>query len=234
VIGRVALFYLVTSLDPMCQNRPCFNSGTIESSENSEKRMSTRTRSVHPKLKFTSQEDILLEDLVSELGENNWLLVSSRITGRNPRQCKERWMNYLSPDVAPLPWSVADDELLLEKVEECGRRWVQIAEFFPMRKGVHVKNRYLVLQRRQKKELRAIEPISTPKLVFPSLCPFAPPGPLMIPPFATLLPKNQVEILQPLESQRKTMLFEEPANFDFPQRLGISGFVPKSHSLPHK
>jgi hypothetical protein len=180
--------------------------------------MATKPHSVHPKVNFTPQEDILLRGLVSEFGDNNWAVVSSRIPGRNARQCKDRWVNYLSPEVTPLPWSAPDDKLLLEKVQEFGRRWVRIAEFFPMRTDVHVKNRYVVLERKQNKESVNKEKKSTPKTVFPSLCSFELPEPLMIPPFATLIPSTEGERFQQLEPQRKVVLPELRVNFDLPDR----------------
>ena len=109
-------------------------------------------RKPHPKNKFTVEEDILLRKLVAQYGENNWQQVARRMEGRNLRQCKERWNNYLTPMVRNTPWTPEEDELLLNKVAEIGPHWVRISKYFPMRTDINIKNRYLVLKRRNKKE----------------------------------------------------------------------------------
>ena len=106
----------------------------------------------HPKFKFGVEEDMKLRTLVSQLGENNWQQIAQNMPNRNPRQCKERWCNYLSPKICKSPWTHEEDELLLEKVKEIGARWVQIAKFFQNRTDISIKNRYLVLERKSKKE----------------------------------------------------------------------------------
>lgn len=105
----------------------------------------------HPKSKFTPEEDNLLKQLVSKFGENDWNRVSELMPHRNVRQCKERWTNYLSPKVCNDPWTEEDDALLLQKYNEYGAKWVRIALCFPNRTDSNVKNRYLVLSRRSKK-----------------------------------------------------------------------------------
>jgi hypothetical protein len=54
--------------------------------------------------------------------------------------------------------------LLLDRARVCGAKWVHIAAFFPGRTDIQIKNRYLVLSRRRKKELQAIERASAPPL----------------------------------------------------------------------
>jgi hypothetical protein len=76
------------------------------------------------------------------------------MNNRNARQCKERWMNYLSPDVSAHPWTDNDDQLLLRKVAEVGPKWVQITSFFPKRTDSNLKNRWFILMRRERKLLQ--------------------------------------------------------------------------------
>ncbi|OHS97696.1 hypothetical protein TRFO_36070 [Tritrichomonas foetus] len=110
-------------------------------------------KKAHPKSKFGVDEDMKLRSLVAQFGENNWPQVAANMPNRNTRQCKERWCNYLAPGIRKTPWTTEEDELLLEKVREIGARWVQIAKFFPMRTDISIKNRFLVLERRNKKEM---------------------------------------------------------------------------------
>ena len=79
-------------------------------------------RRLHPKSKFTPQEDQKLRDLVSRYGENDWVTISKMMGTRNQRQCRERWTNYLSPNICFAPWSSQEDELLKKLHEEIGLR----------------------------------------------------------------------------------------------------------------
>lgn len=98
--------------------------------------------------KFTKSEDAILIKLVHELGLNSWDAISQRLPNRNPRQCRERYVNYLAPDLSHEQFTREEDMLLREKLKEYGKRWVQIAKFFPSRTDTMLKNRWLVLSRR--------------------------------------------------------------------------------------
>jgi hypothetical protein len=68
--------------------------------------------------------------------------------GRSARQCRERWCNYINPDIQKTPWSAEDDLLLKEKVSELGTRWHAILSFFPGRSKNQVRNRWFTIERR--------------------------------------------------------------------------------------
>ena len=111
-----------------------------------------REQKPHPKFKFTSEEDAQLKQLVQIYGIYSWNQIAKIMGHRNPRQCKERWFNYLSPMIKNTPWSADEDKLLEKKFEEFGPKWVKIAKFFPMRTDIHIKNRWLVLSRKKSRE----------------------------------------------------------------------------------
>ena len=107
------------------------------------------TSKPHPKAKFTKEEDAMLSSIVSQMnGKIYWQEVSNQMPGRNQRQCKERWENYLSPNVNRTPFTPNEDILLLEKFNEYGTKWVLISKFFNNRSDTSIKSRYLVLKRR--------------------------------------------------------------------------------------
>jgi hypothetical protein len=97
--------------------------------------------------KFTPEEDQQLRDLVGKHGTGDWQLIASSMPGRGPRQCKDRWINYLAPGLNLSPWTSEEDILLLQKFDELGTRWVQIAQFFPGKTDVNCKNRQKFLQK---------------------------------------------------------------------------------------
>lgn len=103
-----------------------------------------------PKIKFTPEDDAQLTAIVNEIGTNDWRAVASRMEGRNARQCRERWNNYVNPEVRKDPWTEEEDKLLHDRYEEFGPRWHTIASFFKSRSTNQIKNRFFSLQRRSK------------------------------------------------------------------------------------
>jgi hypothetical protein len=88
--------------------------------------------------------------MVASGGPKHWRLIAARLVGRTARQCRERWVNYLSPLVTQCAWTADEENLLLEKVTEFGKQWSRIATFFDGRTDVSLKNRYLKLLRRER------------------------------------------------------------------------------------
>ena len=101
----------------------------------------------HVKCKFTQEEDDKLLSLVQQHGYN-WQKISSEMGNRNIRQCKERYENYLSPNVNRSQFTEEEDRLLLEKYRILGPRWVSIAKLFNGRTDSAIKSRFLLLKRR--------------------------------------------------------------------------------------
>ncbi|OHT15906.1 hypothetical protein TRFO_42201 [Tritrichomonas foetus] len=95
-----------------------------------------------PRRMFSQEEDQILADVVGSQGPKNWKRIASNLPGRNGRQCRDRWYNYLSPDVDFIPWTTADDKILVDKVNECGTHWSMIHACFPKRSVNNIKNRW--------------------------------------------------------------------------------------------
>jgi hypothetical protein len=89
--------------------------------------------------------------LVGSLGQADWEAIAEGMPGKNARQCRERWVNYLAPSLNTAAWTLEEDLLLIRKFAELGNRWVQIAAFFLNRTDSMVKNRFNKLQRRDQK-----------------------------------------------------------------------------------
>ncbi|OHT15998.1 Myb-like DNA-binding domain containing protein [Tritrichomonas foetus] len=105
----------------------------------------------HPRCSFTQDEDNFLVDLVAQFGDDNWNTIASYMESRNPRQCKDRYTSYLSPSIKNDPYSEEEDNLLKQKYEELGPKWVRISRFFHNRTDISVKCRWAVLNRRDQK-----------------------------------------------------------------------------------
>jgi hypothetical protein len=101
------------------------------------------------RVKFIPLEDARLKELVSLFGESDWASIANRMPYRTVRQCRERWMYFLTPSIKNGPWSAAEDALLLKKFGDMGSQWKWMTQFFPGRTEVNIKNHYAVLLRRR-------------------------------------------------------------------------------------
>lgn len=126
-------------------------------------------RAYVPKVKFTLEEDEKLTEIIERIGTKSWRLISLEMKNRTPRQCRERWINYISPQLRNDPWTEEEDRLLDEKYLEFGSRWHKISEFFNNRSGNAIRNRFKLRQRhelrnnhKQKKSKKASTPAPAP------------------------------------------------------------------------
>ena len=119
---------------------------------NKEKVSKHRPSYFTPKIKFSPHEDMLLLHAVQSLGTGDWHIIASRVPGRNARQCRERWNNYVNPSLISAPWTPEEDRFLMEKYQELGAHWRTIASYFSSRSTNSIKNRFTILQRRQRKK----------------------------------------------------------------------------------
>jgi hypothetical protein len=101
--------------------------------------------------KFSPEEDELLLRFAAANETPDWASISKQMPRRNARQCRERYIYYLSPGINTAKWTDEEDELLLAKYEEIGRKWVLMAEFFQNRTDTMLKNRFNVLLRRARR-----------------------------------------------------------------------------------
>ena len=103
------------------------------------------------KSKFSPEDDLKLIQLVMSRNDRDWVWIAQQMSNRNPRQCRERWYNYLDPSLHKGGWTPEEDQLLLEKKKEMGPHWNAIARFFRGRSGNSVRNRWLLIMRHEEK-----------------------------------------------------------------------------------
>lgn len=109
---------------------------------------------------FSAEDDALLLNLVEDSkGKPHWRTISSKMNGKSPRQCRERYKNYLNPSLLHEDWTPEEDELLIVKHKELGNHWIAIAKCIPGRTGNSVRNRWNLLSRKHKNcHKRVIKP----------------------------------------------------------------------------
>jgi hypothetical protein len=102
---------------------------------------------IAPRSKFDQEEDKRLLAAVMSLGTDDWIQIAAFVPGRNARQCRERWRNYVDPTLIKDDWTEAEDQLLLGKFRDLGSKWDVISTFFQGRSRNNVRNRFAFLQR---------------------------------------------------------------------------------------
>jgi len=89
---------------------------------------------------WKEDEDILLRALVSKHGDKSWTAIANELPGREPKQCRERWVNHLRPGVRKGKITEAEWAEILKLQETHGNKWSEIARFLPGRTPNQIKN----------------------------------------------------------------------------------------------
>eukprot|EP01017_Pseudomicrothorax_dubius_P046300 TRINITY_DN8133_c0_g1_i1.p1 TRINITY_DN8133_c0_g1~~TRINITY_DN8133_c0_g1_i1.p1 ORF type:complete len:296 (-),score=25.43 TRINITY_DN8133_c0_g1_i1:129-1016(-) len=110
---------------------------------------SQRWRRLQPGMRrrpWSEYEDIKLKNLV-EVHGTNWSKISSTLGSRSGKQCRDRYLNNLDPSIKRSPWQEDEDQLLIDKYNQIGPRWTEIAKFLTGRPENMVKNRFYTFAR---------------------------------------------------------------------------------------
>lgn len=92
--------------------------------------------------RFTKPEDELLKKLVESQKQPNWNEIALKLKNRTARQCRERYNNYLRPNLINGPWTKEEEELLIQLYEKYGPKWSLISQSFNSRSPVNIKNHH--------------------------------------------------------------------------------------------
>jgi len=106
---------------------------------------------------WSPEEDaMLVQSVQAQLSQNvkrvNWSEVCKSIPKRSCKQCRERWVNHLNPDVNKGEWEPYEDAKLWDIQELTPRKWAQIARQIPGRTENMVKVRWNILKRAYDKD----------------------------------------------------------------------------------
>ncbi|KAE9402059.1 hypothetical protein BT96DRAFT_817011 [Gymnopus androsaceus JB14] len=76
---------------------------------------------------WSPTEDAMLALGMERYGER-WSLVSMVVKSRNSDQCAKRWREILDPNINRARWSPAEDNKLIQAVEQHGTAWAKIGK----------------------------------------------------------------------------------------------------------
>ena len=98
---------------------------------------------------WTFQEDKMLINWVNINGSSDFSNCNNVIVGRNSKQCRERWLNVLNPEVIKGDWLIHEDYLIFKLYLTFGGKWIKFVPFFKgLRAENSIKNRFYSTIRR--------------------------------------------------------------------------------------
>ena len=67
---------------------------------------------------------------------------------KTPKQCRERWLHHLCPELIKDKWTVEENKKLLDLQKNNGSKWKEIATHFPFRTDNGIKNQFFSIIRK--------------------------------------------------------------------------------------
>lgn len=90
--------------------------------------------------KFSRDEDKIIINEVAKYGKK-WRKISKKMS-RYPKQIRDRYINYLDPNIHLNPFTNEEIQIIEEKVETLGRQWVEISKQLKGRTTNMIKNHF--------------------------------------------------------------------------------------------
>ncbi|KAJ8604835.1 hypothetical protein CTAYLR_001048 [Chrysophaeum taylorii] len=97
---------------------------------------------------WTQEEDDMLRRKVNEFGRK-WARIAKHLPGRVGKQCRERYVNHLDPNLKKGEWTDDEEKILIQVHAKLQNKWAEIAKNLPGRSDNDCKNHwYSTIQRK--------------------------------------------------------------------------------------
>lgn len=124
-------------------NYQLINKSPITNNDSSfQNNMNESIKSNYKRHYFNKKEDSLLSSAAMKYHQKNWKKIAKCVPNKTPKQCRDRWMNYLKPNLHFEPWTENEDLLLVSLVKEYGTHWTLMMNHFTGRSSNSLKNRW--------------------------------------------------------------------------------------------
>ena len=100
-----------------------------------------QTAVVKGKGSWTLEEDKMILEMLSLYGRK-WAKIASFLPGRHGKQCRERFVNHLNPNLKKGDWTDDEEAVLIAMRQLHGNRWANISRELPGRSDNDVKNHW--------------------------------------------------------------------------------------------
>jgi hypothetical protein len=103
---------------------------------------------------WTPSEDSLLTAHIGQVGLKKWRKIHQSITSvctpfnKSSKQCRERWYNYLNPDIQKSEWTTSEVDLVFEGYQKHGSKWSLIGKKLKGRTDNAIKNLFYCRMRK--------------------------------------------------------------------------------------
>jgi Myb-like DNA-binding domain len=126
---------------------PEFNHRTAEDCMRTWRSLAYR-RITKGKCTWTEKEDRILFEKHLAYGRK-WTRIAAHLPGRHAKQCRERFVNHLDPQLRKGGWSEEEESLLVSLHARHGNKWAKISKMLPGRSDNDAKNHWnSTMQRR--------------------------------------------------------------------------------------
>ncbi|KAL7717702.1 Transcription factor WEREWOLF [Entamoeba marina] len=95
---------------------------------------------------WSTVEDTKLFEAVKLYGKSDWVQISFWVGSRSRKQCRERFINFVSPTAQKKPWTKYEDQTILMLYKKYGPKWSLIKTQIPERTTRAIRNRYQRIQ----------------------------------------------------------------------------------------
>lgn len=140
----------------------------MTNNDSTSKKNSSNSSCAYSKRRFTPTEDSIIISLAKPNCSNDWSIIAKSVEKRSARQCRDRWNNYLNPNLNKDEWIPEEDELLMKIFNEKGPQWKSFSLLFKGRSINNVRNRCFKLLRKSQSHRGSNQILEHPKNNFTS------------------------------------------------------------------